>query len=275
MMDQLVRQMVMREFPDCVYLSEEGMATVYPDPGDVFAWCDPLDGTTNAFTMFSGYAVVLFFEQWTGNRFEHLAGAIASADGTVVSWHRFRGSGDVYIDWPEDFSWPSQTQAAETHRSTTKETNQTPRWQTRLGPGGAMQPHAGVLARVAAVAGTPNRLSEVHLVYDVFSPIKTKLAFQRRWLATVAGNPYIAPLLVGDLGAIIEPREVTMYDAVYLIPLVLAGGHVYSLVNRNEIDPLQIFSLGNPLTRTMGPFLASVSPNALEQLRADEEAFEE
>jgi fructose-1,6-bisphosphatase/inositol monophosphatase family enzyme len=60
MMDHLVRQMVLSAVPDCVYLSEEGLSTVYPDPGDIFAWCDPLDGTTNAFTIFSGYAVVLF-----------------------------------------------------------------------------------------------------------------------------------------------------------------------------------------------------------------------
>jgi hypothetical protein len=185
----------------------------------------------------------------------------------VVSWQRFRGSGDVYIDWPDDFSWPSQSESDETHRATSKEAVRQPTWEAKIGGGSALRPHAGVPARIAAVAGTPNRLEEVNLSYDIFSKAKTRFASQRRWLSTIAGNPCIAPLLVGDLGAIIEPRDVKMYDAIYLIPLVLAGGHVYSLSSRNEIDPFEIFSMDLPLTRTMGPFVASVDPEPLKQLR--------
>jgi hypothetical protein len=271
-MDQAILRMVLAEEPDARYLSEENESTVYLDEGTLLAWCDPLDGTTNAFTAFSGFAVVLFFEEYAKPRFDHLAGSIASADGTVVSWQSYRsGAGEVWVDWAGDFDWPALTsEEKERVRLDPLSGDKQSSYRVEVGQQAKLHAYRGVPARLAAVAATAQRRILLNNSYDLFKNTVEEDSRDRRWLSTLGGNPYIAPLLLGELGGIIEPRQVKMHDAVYLIPLVLAGGHVYNLETRHELDPLEFFAAQHTLERSIDSFIAVIDPQVLDQLRDTE-----
>jgi hypothetical protein len=278
-MNRRIQQHVGRRTPRATYWSEENRSNVFPEDGDVFAWCDPLDGTTNAFTVFGGYAVVLFYEVYRDQGFEHLAGAIASSSGEIVSWQKFGGSGEVWIDWPSDFVWPS-LEGGPAHESQSESviwarevdvTDPVPKGveigQLRSGAGdiGAEVPiQAGYKRRFASVATTVARRERLFKDFDLHSADSSSRK-DRLWLSTCAGNPLIAPLLLGDLGAIIEVESVRLHDAAYLIPLLLAGGKVVN-PDESELPVYRAFFEPNPEARTIGPFVAAASGEAIREL---------
>ncbi|MEU3455127.1 hypothetical protein ABZ671_16235 [Micromonospora sp. NPDC006766] len=274
-MDRLIEQRVRQLSPGATYISEENRKTVSPDPGDIYAIADPLDGTTNAFTMFGAYSVVLYFDRFTGNEFDHLGGAIASSDGSIVSWQNFRnGEGEVWIDWPENFDWPTTDATAET--DTIQPATQIPRpplgiqvaRKRRAGGSWAGRPqaeiHHGLSTRMAAVSYSTGRRADLDDHFD-FKP-RADDGESRLYVSSFAGNPVIAPLLVGQLGSVVETRAVKLHDAAFLIPLVLAGGLVVDFTD-TEINVLRCFQQhdgADPLARRIGPFIAAADDTVLE-----------
>lgn len=284
MMDRLIELRVRELSPGATYLSEENRKTVSPDPGDIYAIADPLDGTTNAFTVFGAYSVALYFDRFTGTGFDHLGGAIASADGSIVSWQNFRnGEGEVWIDWPEELIWPTTEPAGESPiRHASIATTAPPLGiqvarNRRAGAAWASRPltelHHGLSSRLAAVSYTVGRRAELDALFDL-KPQPTDEE-TRTYISSFAGNPAITPLLVGELGAVIETRSVKLHDAAYLIPLVLAGGIVVDFTD-TEINVLRSFQRHDGtdlLGRQIGPFIAAtddlVLSTVLSRLRRE------
>jgi hypothetical protein len=257
------------------HYSEENMKNVYPSRGDIYAWCDPLDGTTNAFTLFGAYAIVLFFDRYNGASFDHLGGAIASFDGTVVSWEHWRnGNGEVWIDWPIDFFWPgSQDDFPSQHVIQNQDRRDTePPFGVRIASTDAdknvdsVAVYPGIAQRIGSVASTTNRRAELFHLFDLGAEEPGLPKEHRLYLSTVAGNPFIAPLLLGQLGAMVETQSPKLHDAAYLIPLLLAGGVVVDLDDSNEIQVFRKFSQPNPAERKIGPFIASADEVGIREL---------
>jgi hypothetical protein len=273
LMDRFISSEVAKRVPGATYLSEEGAVNIAPEPGEIIAWCDPLDGTTNALTVFSDFAVVLFFEQYDGVRFEHLGGAIASSDGTVVSWQQYQGQGEVWVDWAGDLHWPAED-GNQSGEANLESPSASAPFIVQVGLDTQTKPRAGVSSRVAAVAATSRHRNDLSRFYDltlVDDGVGNDDAgsMGNRWLSTLGGNPCIAPLLLGELGAIIEPNYVDKHDAIYLVPLTLAGGQVIGLEKKDDIKPLSFFSENDP-GHLMKPFIAFVRDEALDQLRSAE-----
>lgn len=258
--------------PGVIYCSEESPRNLYPEPGDIVAWSDPLDGTTNAFTYFTGYAVVLYFDRFINDRYDHLAGAIASSEGSIVSWQHFRGDGEVWIDWPDDMRWPGLTPKVE---NDTARAIPTPPRRVGVGrvadvdpfvTGGRVIPvFGGVPRRLASVASTASRKEDLDRILDLGRDNGAPDKQNDVVLSTLAGNPLVSALLVGQLGAIIEPHAVKLHDAAYLIPLVMAGGVVVDL-DDNEINVFRAFEEVDPSRRRIGPFIAAASEKSIEWL---------
>jgi hypothetical protein len=82
------------------------------------------------------------------------------------------------------------------------------------------------------------------------------------WLVNTAGNPIVAPLLCGELGAVYEPKALQLHDAAYLVPLAMAGGRVTTPTGA-ALDVFGHFSeLGSE--RTIGPFIAAPGRAGIE-----------
>jgi hypothetical protein len=124
-----------------------------------------------------------------------------------------------------------------------------------------------VSRRIAFVGATVTRFTETVSVFNLSEePDPNAPKSESRWITTLGGNPLITPLLLGHLGAIIEPHEVKVHDAAYLIPLVLSGGIVVDF----DGNPLRVLEAGfngwSRQNRMIGPFIASVSQRAVDEL---------
>lgn len=266
-MNNFIARRVAAINPNVTYWSEEERKNLFPSEGDIFAWCDPLDGTMNSFTYFAGYAIVLFFERYTHGQFDHLAGAIASSDGSIVSWHHFAGeTGEVFIDWPLDFVWPGSEGSVDLQdRPTERLAYSVQMKTTRYATPGIVPIYTGVDQRFAAVASKGKRRAELDRMFDLTTDSPEAAKDNPVVLSTLAGNPLIAPLLVGQLGAIIEPHSPTLHDAAYLIPLILSRGVVVDFDDQ-QVHVIEKFSEPDPAKRRIGPFIASAGEEAIREL---------
>jgi hypothetical protein len=104
--------------------------------------------------------------------------------------------------------------------------------------------------------GDPKRVAVVAATAERRRALNASWHLRDLWVSTLAGNPLVAPLLLGELGAIIEVRPVKLYDALYLIPLMLAGGAVVN-DSLEVIDVRRAFSEVNSVRRSIGPFVAA------------------
>jgi hypothetical protein len=269
-MDRLIESRITALAPGAIYCSEELRRSTFLEERQVIAWSDPLDGTTNCFTFFTGFAVVVYFDRYVNGRLDHLAGAIASADGSVVSWQHFRGMGEVWVDFPEELSWPSRgipsvpVQGQVSTSATSIElVPASLAGSTRFA--GTTVPHNGVASRLASVSSTEGRFRDVGKLFDIWHEDATGTN-DRTMLSTLAGNPLVCPLLLGQLGSVVEVRAVQLHDAAYLLPLTLLGGHVVDPVDGRQVDVLRAFSEVAPDRRRIGPFVAATSMESIAWL---------
>lgn len=231
---------------EVVYNSEESQAPYGDQESPILGWADPVDGTTNAYTLTSGYANVMFADHYEPGeaeggepRLRHLGGAIATSHGEVVKWFVSGSSGVVTIDWRDDSIAPTSVG----------------------GPLSTVQVRDGVERRVAAVATSYARRRRLAETFDFDTP-------DPYWVANGAGNPLIVPLLVGELGAVIETETVAIHDAAFLIPLVLAGGHVVSL-DGEPMNPILTAAEFQREDRVLSDgYIASASKSHIEALLA-------
>ncbi|WP_158711638.1 FIG domain-containing protein [Streptomyces xylophagus] len=265
-MNDYLGNLVRARVPEVQYFSEESSTNDFPTQGRLYARCDPLDGTTNAFTALGAYAVVLYFEEYKNDKYNHLAGAIASSDGTIVSWEHFGGSiGEVWIDWPSDFNWPS-LEGRDEYLNNSAGSGDDPGFGKQVGKPNGTPLHGAKLRRVAVVASTVKRWRDVISRFNLTSePDSNAPKEEQRWLSTLGGNPFVTPLLLGELGVIIEPHKIKLHDAAYLIPLTLAGGTV---VDFHDIDiPVVTTAFSDPSNeRGVGPFIASTNEDGIKEI---------
>jgi fructose-1,6-bisphosphatase/inositol monophosphatase family enzyme len=234
-MNRWMQERLAQVDPTIEYWSEEAHRTFYPRPRLKIARADPVDGTTNAVTTFSGFAVVLFFEiiGRTGQHVVHLAGAIGSASGMVVSWDARDEL--VSVTWDER-ELLLKRDVDDLRAAAVKQ---------------------GDEMSIASNAAKPARRRLLNKYFD-FTDEET-------WLVTQAGNPIIGPLLLGQLGAVIEPRPVKLHDAAYLVPLHLAGGVVRSLDNQ-PLGLDEYFSRLASREREVPPFVAAADAAAADRI---------
>lgn len=268
--DRVLRHYVHDVDPAIVYESEEWDADRVPNAGDVIARADPIDGTTHARTLFGGYAVVIYFEQVDPDRAHvtNLAGAIAASTAEVVSWNSIRG--EVLVEWAANFRWKDSQPKREDKPPRTLTGSKPVRWKLLNREAGERTAEAlkrGDPDRVAAVANKPKRRQALR---ERLNLDETDL-----WFANSAGNPLIAPLLLGDLGGIVEPLPIkSLHDAAYLLPLHYAGAHIRFLDDRkvplNAPDYFTDFIMGKKERiekgRQVPEFVAATSEDLLAEI---------
>ncbi len=265
-MDDWIARRVASLTPQATYLSEETRRNIFPQQGDVYVWCDPLDGTTNAFTSLSAYAVVLMYDVFREGRFCNYAGAVACSHGEVVSWQKFGTSGEVWVDWPGDWTWPTRPRVTNGRSRNALRPEAEAPYSIQVGKKGADRvPHAGMPQRIAAVATSSRRRSTLASTFDLETETDNSESGEKLWLSTLGGNPLAASLLLGELGAVIEPSRVKLHDAAYLLPLTLAGGVVVDY-NNVELNLETIFGEVAPQNRYVGPFVAAVDEAAITEV---------
>lgn len=179
---------------------------------------DALDGTNNSVAFWTGYASVICIDQirrsGASERARHLAGAIATPQG-IISWtnnSRFdrtvRGypvvHGGVFFEHPQYMA----------ERQVRKRT-----WS-----------RAKVIAAVAHTEDRYNRVLEI---------AKQRGLGDFRRFYTAGGTPLAPALVGGEVGAVIEPHDVTLHDSALLIPHQLLGGVTTDL----QGDPLNYLAL--------------------------------
>jgi hypothetical protein len=261
-MDEVLEGLVKTYSPNALFLSEERHRTFHPRARQIVARADPVDGTKNALRLFSAYAVAVYFERVSrdADHLTHLAGAIATAHGEVVSWCKHRHGGEVLIEWPKTLPWDESESDQDDGVVEGDFAVHLVRENEQLHAPG-LRP--GVAQAVAAVATTEERRN-----LPLFKKLGLEQAANELWVSTCGGNPMIAPLLLGDLGAIIEPKEdVSVDDALYLIPLALAGGEVMG-ASGESMEVFEPFRAFNEEERRIGPFVATIGQDSKRFWRA-------
>lgn len=219
------------------YCGEEsaGIGTQNLHSGDFIVRTDPLDGTTNAVTILTGFASVALVDRVEDQNVTHLAGAIVSGH-IDVRW--YVAERDWYADGVD----------------TPLEGRVFVRAPRLPGDNWAPLPlqRNKRLNTLAAVAASRSRWQMCDRV------AQGALADGGRFY-NLAGNPYCGSLLIGQLGGVFEPSNVTLHDSAYLIPLLLAGGSVEDLQGM-RLDYLSLYetnALDFALDRKpVPPFLA-------------------
>lgn len=265
-LDRRIRHNVERLTPEVSYWSEESQPNLVQEENEVYAWCDPLDGTVNSFTLFGLSAVVLFYDWFYRGKVRHLAGAIAASTGEIVSWqHIDRGVGEVWVDWPSEYVWPGESPEMD-QRAFDIRTDERPTaaYGVQVGETGDINIYPGKRQRIAAVATTRERAARLAADFDLASPTDTPSG-DRPWLSNLGGNPVVAPLLLGELGGVIEVKNIALHDAAYLFPLTIARGVVADL-SGEAIDVFDRFHSVHPEHRRIGPFVAAASKDTLLSL---------
>jgi len=243
-----------------IHVGEEEQIPMNMVGGEVLARTDELDGTTNALTLFSSFAIVVFIERVRSNResVTHVAGAIAAATGEVTSWSREQGGKNkVLIEWPAPFSWEDEGggESDATGVVVPKQLLLESDHETEVAA--ALRP--GTLGRLASNASRHDRRL---LIGEAMG--RALRQEDDLWLSNAGGNPVIAPLLAGELSAVYEPKSLELHDAAYIVPLYLAGGEIWS-PHGNRIDVLRQFQkLGS--RREIGPFVAGTSTEAVDRI---------
>ncbi|OBI00008.1 hypothetical protein [Mycobacterium sp. E2733] len=187
------------------FCGEEASATTILLENDRYLLrLDALDGTSNSVAFWTGYSSVVCIDQvrraeW-GLRAHHLAGAIATPQG-IISWtnnSRFDHTLRAYplVQGHVFFEYPQYMAERKVHKRT---------WSRS----------ADV---IAAVAHTEERYKQVLEV------AKERGIGTFRRFYTAGGTPLAPALVGGEVGALIEPRNVTLHDSALLIPHQLLGG---------------------------------------------------
>lgn len=213
---------------------------------------DPLDGTTNCVTLLDSWATVVCFDIARKNRpgrFRHVAGAIATSAGWLLSW----SCQSEYLSDGRRVSDGASTvylQSVPIHFFSLGEPAR--RWQlSSLTPGNPR--------RVAAVCASSSRRAEVAQRFLG--------RLDDMWLWSGAGNPLGPALLAGELGGILEPSAVSLHDSAFLIPFQLLGGKITTLQGA-RFSALDAYEAA--VTRTddkpIPPFLAYKEPSLPAQL---------
>jgi hypothetical protein len=260
-MDRAMRAYAQALLPGSVYKSEESDSGINLVAQTDIVRVDPIDGTTNLVTLHMSYAVVILIERVRSDgSIAHVAGAIYSSTGEVVSWGAVKPHGVVRIDFPSFPSYADDTELMLPEADKLLAASKTPRSiilkrQGDGSPSRMLRP--GIPTRVAAVAASPKRRAELEKMYD--------LGAGDLWLSTIGGNPLAAALLVGDLGAIIETERILLHDCAYLVPLRLLGGKVTS----HDGFPIDVFEAfeSSREPRMMEPFVAAVNSEVAESVR--------
>jgi hypothetical protein len=244
-----------------VYVGEEENIPLNLSHGDFLARTDELDGTTNALTLFSAFAIVVFIERVRRNEesVSHVAGAIAAATGEVTSWSREQsGRDNVVIEWPAPFSWGEQTQGGDSDEPVAA----TPyRLELDCDKDSQAAPEMkpGKPGRIGVNANRHDRRTLLGKAMGKALEDDGDL-----WVSNCAGNPLIAPLLAGELSAIYEPKALQLHDAAFLVPLYLAGGEIWS-PHGSQVDVLRHFERLDS-RREIGPFVAGTTKRAVDRV---------
>ena len=223
-------------------VGEEVSEPINPrDTGIALIRSDPLDGTTNSLTLLDNWATVVCIDIPRKRRpghFRHMAGAIATSAGWVLSW-------DCKSHYCEDGIRAGSDasvflQSLPIHFFSAGEEPR--RWQLR-----------------ALTLGSEDRLAAV------CAPAKRRHDLDERfgghlecmWLWAGAGNPLGPALLAGELGGIIEPEPVSLHDSAFLIPFELLGGTTVTLEGK-KFSPLDTYesSALSAEEKSMPAFLA-------------------
>ena len=215
-------------------LSEEQREPYLIQDRQVFALLDEVDGTTSAHTWLGGHACVIGFFQFRSQqkRLRLLAAAIATSTGHVISWTRH---GHVHIGW----------------------------WTEPPRPDGLLpmlpfsEPHQGTADRIASNATSHERRTLLLEQFDLSG----------LWVLTAGGNPILPALLLGELEGVIEVKENSAHDVLYLHVLERLGLTVFG----HDAKPLDVESyfaqLLNQRDRKFPPFVvAKEAEVALELL---------
>jgi hypothetical protein len=260
-MDETLEQLIRSNSPDAIFFSEERQRTYHPKARQIVARADPVDGTKNALRLFGSYAVAVYYERVGRNadHLTHLAGAIASSHGEVVSWCKHRHGGEVWVEWPTSLPWDESNPSDMDELNAGNFAVQLVREEEQLRAAGL---RAGDKRSGGAGGGAGGRRGE-----PIFNRLGLGDAASDSWVSTCGGNPMIAPLLLGDLGAIVEPKaDVSVDDALYLIPLVLAGGEAIG-PSGESIEVFEPFRALNEEERRIGPFVATVGQESKQYWR--------
>ncbi|ANZ42314.1 hypothetical protein BBK82_46760 [Lentzea guizhouensis] len=222
------------------------------DQNAVLVRSDPLDGTTNCVTLLGSWATVVCFDVARKNRpgrFRHVAGAIATSAGWLLSW-------SVWSDYRPDGtrnSFGKTTvflQSIPIHFFSSGEPAR--RWQLSSLTKGNPR-------RLAAVCASASRRAEVLQRFQA--------DMDDTWLWSGAGNPLGPALLAGELGGILEPSAVTLHDSAFLIPFELLGGTTVTL-DGSPFSALDAYEAAatRPDDQPIPPFLAYKEPRLAGRL---------
>ena len=257
-MDRYIETLVRTAWPNAHYTSEELERTTDLDERQIVFSCDPVDGTTNAFTILGKWSIVLFADMFLNGRLVHLAGGIAMSDGEIITWQNFQGRGEVWVEFPADYTWPTVADASR------QVPDRPGPFVVQLGEGVDRGPYPGKARRFGSVAHSVERRRLLASAFDLMAEPPGTEKDAQVWLSSIGGNAIASALLLGELGASIETKAVKLIDAAYVIPLVLAGGVVVDLDDRGNVDIWERFA--DTGTRRIGPFIAAASEEAVKEL---------
>lgn len=167
------------------------------------------------------------------------------------------------MDWPYAVHWPGVNEhLAESRNSAGPERG----YAVRVGRDKTAYtcPANGSPLRLAAVATSPNRRKALDDHFDFAVETAESEDDSGVYISSLGGNPLLLPLLLGDLGAVLEIKGQKLHDAVFLLPLVLAGGFVVYWKSGEPVDVWSVFSESAVDRRRIGPYVAAVSTDAIE-----------
>ena len=231
-----------------VFVGEERNDSFDPrQRGLVLVRSDPLDGTTNSLSLLDNWSTVVLFDMARSSRpgsFRHFAGAIATAAGWIVSWdlggskHNANGAyerlhGNVFLQ-----SIPGHLSGSDLGtRRLELET---------LRPGESQH--------IAAVAASAERRDILTGRLGPLLSLERQVTF---WNA--AGNSIAPGLLAGNVGTLVEPKQVTLHDSALLIPFSLLGGSVFDLDTGRLMNYLDEYEAGitGQQEKPIRPFVAT------------------
>lgn len=186
----------------CYVGEESGSQTQLIRPGTLVVRSDPLDGTSNAVNLLQGYCSVVTVDyiDIPGKRGRHLGGAILG--------------GDIDISWEQ---WSRRSQTGDGyHNALGRVYVRSVRLRTEWRAAEVSQEYR-VMANMASVAASESRFRELEAYREA--------AFAAGGIVYhLAGNPFCAALLFGEVGSFVEIKDVTLHDSAYLIPHWLLGG---------------------------------------------------
>jgi fructose-1,6-bisphosphatase/inositol monophosphatase family enzyme len=224
---------------DIAFVGEEGTQSIELRPGMFVAVSDPIDGTTVSAHRGDGYCSALVLLYVDGDRRPRVvAAAIATPIGHLVEASWTAGA-------PADFG-VSTFVVTPPNQDAPVVTEHWPLADS-LVPG-----DPGVVAAVAAKPSDRGNLGT----------LTTLLGSKEHTVYTQGGNPTVVGLLRGGLGATLTLKPARLWDAVYLLLLEHAGGHVVTFDGR----PLDVRKLFESVSRSVPPCIGASNPEAIDRL---------